>query len=66
LAQACGCHGEAVADAAEVRGALQRALDANRAGRPAVVDFTVARERLPHTREFYAIFSQPKAAAARR
>jgi acetolactate synthase-1/2/3 large subunit len=66
LAEACGCYGETVADRGEVKAALQRALDANLAGRPAVIDFGVARERLPHTREFYGIFSQPKPAAARR
>ena len=58
LAEACGCHGETVSDPGEVRGALERALEANTAGQPAVVDCSVAPERLQHTLDFYGLFSQ--------
>jgi acetolactate synthase-1/2/3 large subunit len=43
VARAFGCHGERVADAAEVRPALERALAS---GLPAVVD--VATRFVPH------------------
>jgi acetolactate synthase I/II/III large subunit len=56
IAQACGCHGERVERSEDVRGALERALDANRAGRPALVDVLVAPERLNQTREHYAYY----------
>jgi acetolactate synthase-1/2/3 large subunit len=41
LAQACGCYGENVERPEAVRGALERALQANTAGQPAVVAFSV-------------------------
>jgi acetolactate synthase-1/2/3 large subunit len=66
LAEACGCYGETVEDRSEVEAALRRALEANRSGRPAVLDFSVAPERLPHTREFYSVFSLAKPASAAR
>lgn len=67
LAEACGCYGEAVSDPGEVSAALQRALEANTAGQPAVLDCSVARERLQHTYEFYAFYSAfPKPAVAAR
>lgn len=53
LAEACGCHGERVDDPDEVEAALERALKANEAGRPAVLDMRVARVRLAQTREHY-------------
>ncbi|HTR33202.1 MAG TPA: thiamine pyrophosphate-binding protein [Gaiellaceae bacterium] len=58
IAAACGCHGERVEDPADVEDALRRALDANKRGIPAVIDFAVARERLPQTLEF-AGFDRP-------
>lgn len=58
IAEACGCHGERVGRSEDVTGALGRALEANRAGRPAVVDVLVARERLNRTREHYAYYPQ--------
>ena len=42
----------------DVHEALERALDANRAGRPALVDVLVAPERLNQTREHYAYYPQ--------
>jgi len=55
IAEACGCHGERVEDPAEVDAALARALAANTAGRPAAVDFVVARERLAQTWEHFGM-----------
>lgn len=54
IAAACGCHGERVDDPGVLREAMQRALDANLRGRPAVLDIIVARERLPGSVEFFA------------
>ncbi|GKQ39056.1 thiamine pyrophosphate-dependent enzyme [Streptomyces sp. A012304] len=53
LAEACGAYGERVDDPAAVPDALKRALAENAAGRPAVLDFAVARTRLAQTREHY-------------
>lgn len=54
IGEACGCHGEKVEDPAQITAALQRALEANRRGQPAVIDFIVARERLSGSIEFFA------------
>jgi acetolactate synthase-1/2/3 large subunit len=54
VAAACGCHGERVDDPGAVDAALDRAMAANREGRPAVLDFIVAAERLPASVEFFA------------
>jgi acetolactate synthase-1/2/3 large subunit len=56
IAEACGCRGERVEDPDEVEGAVARALEANGAGIPAVLDFAVARERLLGTLEHYAFY----------
>jgi acetolactate synthase-1/2/3 large subunit len=56
IAEACGCRGERVEDPDEVGGAAARALDANRAGVPAVLDVAVARERLPGTLDHYGFY----------
>jgi acetolactate synthase I/II/III large subunit len=53
LAQACGCHGERVEDPDDIDKALKRAVEANAAGRPAVLDFIVAKERLKGSVEFF-------------
>jgi acetolactate synthase-1/2/3 large subunit len=53
LAQACGCHGERVEDPDDIERALRRAIDANAAGKPAVLDFIVAKERLKGSVEFF-------------
>jgi acetolactate synthase I/II/III large subunit len=74
IAEACGCLGERVEDPAEVDGALARALEANRGGTPAVLDFVVARERMLQTLEHYGFYPdelverhrQPAASAGRR
>jgi acetolactate synthase-1/2/3 large subunit len=44
LARACGCYGENVTRPEEVRGALERALQANAEGQPAVIAFSVDEE----------------------
>jgi acetolactate synthase-1/2/3 large subunit len=56
IAEACGCHGERIEDPADVDGAASRALEANDAGVPAVLDFIVARERLLGTLEHYTFY----------
>src|SRR6266851_505394 len=53
LAQASGCYGERVTEPAEIENALKRAIDANEGGRPAVLDFFVAKERLKGSVEFF-------------
>ncbi|WP_342364043.1 thiamine pyrophosphate-binding protein [Terrarubrum flagellatum] len=57
LAEACGCYGETIKSVADVKPALERALTANEEGTPAVLDFLVARERLPQTLEFFPFYS---------
>jgi acetolactate synthase-1/2/3 large subunit len=54
IARACQCHGEKVDDPDEIRPALERARAANSAGKPAVMDFIVARERVEGSVEFFA------------
>ncbi|HEY5082421.1 MAG TPA: thiamine pyrophosphate-dependent enzyme [Bauldia sp.] len=55
LAEACGCYGERVETPGDVEAALKRALAANQAGRPAVLDFLVMRARSPQTAKFFHI-----------
>ncbi len=55
LARACGCHGERVVEPADIAPALGRARDANAAGRPAVIEFAVARVRAPQTVKFFGV-----------
>jgi acetolactate synthase-1/2/3 large subunit len=54
LAVASGCHGERVTDPNEIEAALERAATANAAGKPAVLDFIVAKERLKGSVEFFS------------
>ncbi|MFT4116061.1 thiamine pyrophosphate-binding protein [Bradyrhizobium sp.] len=54
LAVASGCHGERVSDPQQIEAALERAVAANAAGKPAVIDFVVAKERLKGSMEFFA------------
>ena len=55
LARACGCHGERVEAPEEIAPALRRAFEANEAGRPAVIDFAVARVRAPQSVKFFGL-----------
>jgi acetolactate synthase-1/2/3 large subunit len=54
LAVASGCYGERVTDPYQVEAALQRAFVANESGKPAVLDFVVAKERMAGSTEFFA------------
>jgi acetolactate synthase-1/2/3 large subunit len=56
VAEACGCHGERVEDPDSLDGAVLRALGANEAGVPAVLDVAVARERLLGSLEHYTFY----------
>jgi acetolactate synthase-1/2/3 large subunit len=55
IAEGCGCYGERVEAPGDVEAALKRALAANRAGRPAVLDFLAMRARGPQTAKFFHI-----------
>ena len=65
IAQACGCHGERVEDAAGVDGSVARALEANERGTPAVLDVLVAPERVLGTLEHFSFYPQEMIDAAR-
>jgi acetolactate synthase-1/2/3 large subunit len=56
IAEACGCRGERVEDPGEVEAAVARALEANEAGIPAVLDFAVAPVRLLGSLEYFAYY----------
>lgn len=58
LAEACGCYGEQVTRVADIRGALERGLERNLEGIPAVLDFVVEPMDFPEGfKEFHpAIF----------
>ncbi len=66
IAEACGCFGERVEDPAEVGASLERALAANVEGRPAVLDFVVARERMLQSLEHYGFYPEELVERARR
>jgi acetolactate synthase-1/2/3 large subunit len=53
IAEACGCYGERVEKPDDIEGALQRAMEHNRRGIPAVLDFIVAKERLEGSLAFF-------------
>lgn len=54
IAAACQCYGERVESDAQVGAALERAIDENRRGVPAVLDIAVAKVRTRATLEFAA------------
>jgi acetolactate synthase I/II/III large subunit len=56
IAQANGCHGERIEASQDIVGALHRALDANRRGKPAVLDFAVGHDRMAQSTEFFPYF----------
>lgn len=56
VAVACGCYGETVTSPSSITGALERALAANRAGQPAVLDFKVAPDRMEQSREHFMLY----------
>lgn len=63
VAAACGCYGETVKSPESIAGALERALAANRAGQPAVLDFKVAPDRMEQSREHFLLFRTPSSSA---
>jgi acetolactate synthase-1/2/3 large subunit len=56
IAQACGCYGESVTEPGDIDKAFGRALDANTAGRPAVLRFRVRPDRMMQSREHFGLF----------
>jgi acetolactate synthase-1/2/3 large subunit len=54
IAKACRCYGEKIEDPRQIRPAIERAIEANRRGLPAVLDFVVTRIRPKATRDFRA------------
>ncbi|MGH9099838.1 MAG: thiamine pyrophosphate-dependent enzyme, partial [Acidimicrobiales bacterium] len=44
MATSFGCYGERITDPAEIAGALQRGIEATRAGRPALLEFITSKE----------------------
>ena len=56
IAEANGCYGERVEASQDMAGALGRALEANRRGRPAVLDFLVGHDRTVQSTDFFPIF----------
>ena len=53
VARACGCHGENIEDPNGIDSALERAQQANAQGQPAVLNVSVAKERLEASTEFF-------------
>jgi acetolactate synthase I/II/III large subunit len=56
VAAGCGCYGERVTSPSEIEPALGRALAANAAGRPAVLAFRVAPDRMEQSREHFNLY----------
>ncbi|AIP33961.1 hypothetical protein DR64_8139 [Paraburkholderia xenovorans LB400] len=56
IAKGCGCYGERIEKADDVEAALKRALAANRAGIPAVLDFSVFSARTQGTLDHYVAY----------
>jgi acetolactate synthase I/II/III large subunit len=56
IAQANGCYGERIEASQDIAGALVRALEANKQGKPAVLDFAVGHDRMVQSTEFFTYF----------
>jgi acetolactate synthase-1/2/3 large subunit len=56
IAQGYGCYGERIVASQDVAGAFGRALEQNRAGKPAVLDFAVGNDRLTQSTDFFTYF----------
>jgi acetolactate synthase-1/2/3 large subunit len=56
VAAGCGCYGEQVTAPDAIEPALRRALAANIAGQPAVLDFRVAPDRMEQSREHFNLY----------
>jgi acetolactate synthase-1/2/3 large subunit len=61
VAEGCGCYGETVVSPGEIEPAFARALAANAAGRPAVLAFRVAPDRMEQSREHFNLYPAPGA-----
>ncbi len=53
MAEACHCYGEKVEDPEQIGEALKRAIDANKRGIPAVLDFVVSRKEPQGAVDFF-------------
>jgi acetolactate synthase-1/2/3 large subunit len=53
IAQACKCYGEKVEDADQIRSAVNRAINANNQGVPAVLDLVVSRKEPEAAIEYF-------------
>jgi acetolactate synthase-1/2/3 large subunit len=56
IAEANGCYGERIEASQDIAGAFTRALEAKRAGKPAVLDFAVGSDRMAQSTEFFTYF----------
>ena len=56
IAEANGCYGERIVASQDIAGALARALEANKQGKPAVLDFAVGHDRMAQSTEFFPYF----------
>lgn len=56
IAKANGCYGERIEHQRDILGAFTRALDANKKGKPAVLDFAVGHDRMAQSTEFFPYF----------
>jgi acetolactate synthase-1/2/3 large subunit len=65
IATACGCYGETVVSPGEIEPAFGRALAANAAGRPAVLAFRVAPDRMEQSREHFNLYPAPASSGTR-
>ena len=61
IAEANGCYGERIEASQDIAGALARALDANKKGKPAVLDFAVGNHRMVQSTEFFHLFPRRNA-----
>ena len=56
VAEANGCFGERIEASQDIAGAFGRALEANKKGKPAVLDFAVGHDRMVQSTEFFTYF----------
>jgi acetolactate synthase-1/2/3 large subunit len=56
IARACGCYGEKIEEPDQIKSALNRAMDANKKGIPAVLDFIVRGHGPEAAYEYFSTF----------
>ncbi len=56
IAEANGCYGERIEASQDIGGAFARALEANKQGQPALLDFVVGHDRMTQSTEFFTYF----------